>query len=120
MIYQIDFLIETAEATVSVVDLTQVVKTQLSDKFTQLSMKIELPTDIKISIEKTSEQGMASIKEVRLGHIKFNKDQLSRLFVYSTSYGQCRDTVWLYNGLVTFSFFEFSAIKYHLLMNSKI
>ena len=85
-----------------------------------LSTEICLPNEIVVAVQKTAPDGYVVLEEVRLGYIRFNKTALDNLFVYHHEYGMSRDTTWSFGGTANFSFFEFSAIKYHLLMKTKI
>lgn len=96
------------------------VNIQSRDNLTRLSTEICLPNNIIVTMQKNLPDGHAILKEVRLGNIRFNKNAIPDLFVYYHEYGHSRDTTWSYNGTANFSFFEFSAIKYHLLMKTRI
>lgn len=86
----------------------------------ELTTDISLPNTIHLSLTKKSNHGSIVLKAVSLGHLKFNDSDLKKLFVYYHQFGSNRNVEWEYNGRVEFQIFEFSAIKYHLLMNTRI
>lgn len=124
MSYQLDLFITPVDIDLSIMDRFNHVLPYdiqpLDNGLIQLSTTILLPNEIIIRMQKKSPTGHATLNGVRLGHIKFNQHSLENLFVYHHDYGTSRETNWCYNGTVHFSFFEFNAIKYHLLMKTKI
>lgn len=85
-----------------------------------ITTDIELPNRIKLIIENPVPDSSIKIIGASLGNLRFNKHKLGDLFVYHHCYGQNRNTTWDLGGLVEFEFFEYSAIKYHLIRGTLI
>ena len=95
-------------------------ETQKINNVTVIRTNIELPNKIKVHIQNIDPPPKIKLLSVSLGHIKFLKNSLDKLFVYHHPYGENRNTVWEYGGLAEFEFFEHNAIKYHLLSGTVI
>lgn len=123
MNYQFELLVSATDVDLSMSDRyghVLPVDIQSRDNLIHLSTEISLPNEIVVAVQKKSPNGHAVLEEVRLGNIRFNKNAMNDLFVYHHEYGMSRDTTWSFGGTANFSFFEFSAIKYHLLMKTRI
>ena len=84
------------------------------------STLITLPNKITVEIAQPQQDRDIKLVAVWLGQIKFNTKALEKLFVYHHAYGQSRSCDWNFSGKVEFEFFEFCAIKYHLIMGTTI
>lgn len=123
MIYKFVLELELGQSTVNLTDRHNnilPVEIQQHNVITTISTDIELPNKIKVHIQNASSESEIKLVGASLGHIKFNKHNLSKLFVYHHPYGLNRDTTWKFGSLVEFEFFEHSAIKYHLLIGTTI
>lgn len=123
MNYRFELLVSATDVDLSMSDRhghALLVDSRTRGNLIHLSTEICLPNEIVVAVQKTAPDGYAVLEEVRLGNIKFNKTAMDNLFVYHHEYGLSRDTTWSFGGSANFSFFEFSAIKYHLLMKTKI
>lgn len=80
---------------------------------------IEIPNMIRVHINHNPDCPV-ELLGASLGHIKFQKSKLEKLFVYHHPYGQNKNTIWQFGGLAEFEFFEHSAIKYHLIVGTTI
>ena len=90
------------------------------DTLTKISTYISLPNKITVDIPGSDKSPDIFLSGVWLGEIKFKHSALPHLFVYRHIHGENRSLNWNCPGQVEFEFFEYSPIKYHLLMGSTI
>lgn len=123
MQYQLDLLLDVKDVNLSLSDRSGnnlVMDIAPEGNLVKVSTKVFLPNLIRLGISKTTDNGSATLESVWLGNVKFNKNALHRTFVYRHEYGENRSPQWEFNGNVEFEFFEYTAIKYHLLMGTRI
>lgn len=123
MKYKFVMELELDQSTVTLTDRYNqdlAIEVQRNENTATISTDIELPNKIKVHIQQANSKSAVTLLGASLGHIRFNKNNLSRLFVYHHPYGQNRNTTWEFGGLAEFEFFEHSAIKYHLIIGTTI
>lgn len=86
----------------------------------KIKTNICLPNRMIIQLKKKTQTGYTKLLQAKLGHVKFNNDCLTKLFVYYHTHGHNRCLEWIYDGRVEFEFFEFTATKYHLVIGTQI
>lgn len=96
------------------------VDTKTNNNISIITTSIELPNRIKFIIANPESNPIIKLIGASLGGIQFNKSKLDDLFVYHHRYGQNRSTIWDLGGMAEFEFFEYSAIKYHLIKGTLI
>jgi hypothetical protein len=123
MLYYLELLLDITDVKLTATDRLNnliILDKTIQNNLVKVSAQISMPNVITLDISKSNDSASAILKSAKLGYIKFQNNDLTRLFVYHHEYGINRSCDWIYNGKVQFEFFEQDPIAYHLILGTKI